>query len=141
MTISKTRCAFRTLRLTIPRKAHRLFKSVEEELGYLEERSLYDAQVNLFVVHGQKREAADLYLSEGRTQEALDLYLQDNSDVHGSLSKVKQIILKNLWQLSPFGITPIEHGRMRDLLEHAKDVILAGVMDDDEKEEVRFCCA
>lgn len=127
------------LKLTIPRKAHRLFNTVEEELDYLEDRGLHDAQVDLLVHHGQNREAADLHLSEGRTQEALYLYLQENSDVHGSLSKAKQIVLKNLWQLSPFGVTPVEHGRMRDLLEHAKGLILAGVMNDDEKEEVRFC--
>jgi hypothetical protein len=105
----------------------------------LEDRSLHDAQRDLFELHNQKREAAGLYLSEGQTLKALDLYLQDTTDVPDSMSKAKEIILDNLWQLSPFGVAPVEHGPMIELLERAKKII-PDVLEGNDIEEVgRFC--
>lgn len=122
--MSEFRYTFSFNRLLIPisRKAHRLFDSVEEELEYLEDRGLHDAQVDIFVHHRQNhRKAAELRLSEGRTLEAVDLYLQDTTDELDSMSRAKDIILHNLWQLSPFGVKPVK-GEMTKVLERAKKV-------------------
>lgn len=114
------------------RKAHKLFDTVEEEMAFLDHHSLHDAQVHLLLRLGRKREAADLLCSEGHTTEAIDLYVQDATYNDGSALKAKEIIMKNLWLLSPFGVTPVERKQMNELLKRAKMIPLMDGNDIDE---------
>lgn len=113
---------------------HRLFDTVEEEIAYLGDHGLRDVQADLLFRLGRKREAADLLHSEGRTLEAVDLYLQDATHNSGSMLMAKEIIMDNLWQLSPFGVAPVQRKQMNGLLKRLK---LIPLMDDNDTEEVR----
>ena len=85
------------------RKAHTLFDTVEEEIGYLEDRNLDDALIDLFICHGRKSDAAKVHLSEGRVLQAIDLFLDDNENRQDSIISATNCVLQYLRKAMPFG--------------------------------------
>ena len=85
------------------RKAHTLFATVEEEIGYLEDRNLDDAQVDLLIRHEKKSDAAEVHLSEGRVLQAIDLFLDDNENRQDSIQRATECVLQGLRKAMPFG--------------------------------------
>jgi hypothetical protein len=85
------------------RKAHALFDTVEEEIGYLVERNLDDALIDLFIRHGRKSDAAKVHLSEGRVLQAIDLFLDDNENRENSILSATNCVLQSLRKAMPFG--------------------------------------
>ena len=85
------------------RKAHTLFATVEEEIGYLEDRNLDDAQVDLLIRHEKKSDAAKVHLSEGRVLEAIDLFLDDNENRQDSIQRATDCVLQGLRKAMPLG--------------------------------------
>ena len=85
------------------RKAHTLFATVEEEIGYLEDRNLDDAQVDLLIRHEKKSDAAKVHLSEGRVLEAIDLFLDDSENRQDSIQRATDCVLQGLRKAMPLG--------------------------------------
>jgi hypothetical protein len=91
--------------ISVPRKAHQLFETVEEEIEYLEDRNLDLAHVDLLLLHGRNMEAAQLHLGEGRILQAVDIFLRDKDNREVSMQKAHDCILEGLWALLPFGVS------------------------------------
>jgi len=89
----------------VPRKAHQLFETVEEEIEYLGDRNLDLAHVDLLLLHGRNMEAAELHLGEGRILQAVDIFLRDKDNREASMQKAHDCILEGLWALLPFGVS------------------------------------
>ena len=85
------------------RKAHALFATVEEEIGYLEDRNLDDAHVDLLIRHEKKSDAAEVHLSEGRVLQAIDLFLDDNENRQDSIRRATDCVLQGLRKAMPLG--------------------------------------
>ena len=85
------------------RKAHALFATVEEEVGYLEDRNLDDAHVDLLIRHEKKSDAAEVHLSEGRVLQAIDLFLDDNENRKESIQRATDCVLQGLRKAMPLG--------------------------------------
>lgn len=91
--------------ILVPRKAHQLFETVEEEIEYLEDRNLDLAHVDLLLLHGRNMEAARLHLREGRILQAVDIFLRDKENREASMQRAHDCILEGLWALLPFGVS------------------------------------
>ena len=98
----------------------------------MEDRNLDHAQLDLLLLHGRKGKAAELQLSEGRIIEAIDLFLEDDDDA--SMSRAKEIILQNLWHLTPFGVTLIKRDKVKELLDRSERI----TVDENDREEVGY---
>ena len=85
------------------RKAHTLFSTVEEEIVYLEDRNLDDAQVDLLIRHEKRSDAAEVHLAEGRVLEAIDLFLDDNENRKDSIQRATDCVLQGLRKAMPLG--------------------------------------
>jgi hypothetical protein len=85
------------------RKAQTLFATMEEEIGYLEDRNLDDALVDLLIRHGKKSDAAKVHLSEGRILQAIDLFLDDNFNRQDSIHRATNCVLQGLRKAMPLG--------------------------------------
>ena len=85
------------------RKAHALFATPEEEIGYLKVRNLDDALVDLFTRHGRKSDAAMVHLSKGRVPQAIDLFLDDNENRQDSIHRATNCVLQGLRKEMPLG--------------------------------------
>ena len=85
------------------RKAHALFATVEEEIGYLEARNLDEALVDLFISRERKSDAAKVHLSEDRVLQAIDLFLDDNENRQDSIHRATNCVLEGLRKAMPLG--------------------------------------
>ncbi|PBK79680.1 hypothetical protein ARMGADRAFT_118281 [Armillaria gallica] len=86
-------------------KARKLFDSVEEEVGYLEERDLDLALADVLEEEGRFSEAAELHYSEGRKEQAIELFLRRTED-KAALRRAQECILEELWHRISFGVDP-----------------------------------
>jgi hypothetical protein len=116
------------------RKAHTLFASVEEEIGYLENRNLGDALVDLFICHGRKSDAAKVHLSEGRFLQAIDLFLDDNENRQDSIHRATNCVLQGLWKAMPLGEF-VAGFEITELLKRS-DLLGPSIMSQDDRDEV-----
>jgi len=94
--------------IVVSRKAHQLFTTVDEEMGYLNDRNLDLAQVDLLLLHGRRVEAAQLHLREGRILQAVDIFLSDKESREISMQRANDCIIQGLWALLPFGVSMSE---------------------------------
>src|SRR5260221_7499980 len=107
--------------LTPGRKAGRLFKSVEEQLKYLEDFDLDVSRAALYEDIGDYSAAAAIHLAEGRTFDAIKLFLKDSSN-QTSIRRGKDCILRGLWENLSFGTKLTErHNEVRKLLSLASN--------------------
>jgi hypothetical protein len=88
--------------LTPGRKADQLFKSVEEQLEYLEDFDLDVSRAALYEKINDYPAAAAIHLAEGRTFDAIKLFLKDSSN-QTSILRGKDCILRGLWENLSFG--------------------------------------
>ncbi|RXW11436.1 hypothetical protein EST38_g14419, partial [Candolleomyces aberdarensis] len=84
------------------RKAETLFKSVEEQLEYLEDNILLDdCHAAVLAELGRHQEAAEVHMAEGRTMEAIDALLDDEENEE-SKRLANDCILQGLWENTSF---------------------------------------
>ena len=117
------------------RKAHTLFATVEEEIGYLEDRNLDDAQVDLLIRHEKKSDAAEVHLSEGRVLQAIDLFLDDNENRQDSIQRATECVLQGLRKAMPFGGS-VAGPEITELLKRS-DLLDPCVSSQDVRDEVK----
>ncbi|KAI6046365.1 hypothetical protein EDC04DRAFT_2598161 [Pisolithus marmoratus] len=84
-----------------------LFRSIEEELEFLDTYGLDVALVVLYESHGRYVEAAELHLSEDRPLDAIRLFLKDKTNQH-AVRRAADTILLCLWKHCSFGVSPRE---------------------------------
>ncbi|KAI6094857.1 hypothetical protein EDD16DRAFT_1502638 [Pisolithus croceorrhizus] len=80
-----------------------LFRSVEEELEFLDAYGLDVALVVLYESHGKYVEAGELHLSEDRPLDAIRVFLMDKSNQH-AVGRAADILLECLWEHCSFGV-------------------------------------
>lgn len=108
---------------------------MEEEISYLEDRNLDDAQLDLLILHEKKSDAAAVHLSEGRVLEAIDLFLDDSENNRDSVQKAINCILQGLRKTMPFGGS-VAAFEVTELLKRS-DLIDPCMLSQDVRDEVR----
>lgn len=92
----------RFYRALLSSKAKALFKSVDEQLEYLEDNILLDdCHATVLSELGRYQEAANIHMAEGRTMEAIDTLLDDNENEE-SKRRANDCILQGLWESTSF---------------------------------------
>ncbi|KAI6137060.1 hypothetical protein F5141DRAFT_1209364 [Pisolithus sp. B1] len=80
-----------------------LFRSVEEELEFLDTYGLDVALVVLYESHGKYVEAGELHSAEDRPLDAIRVFLMDKTNQH-AVRRAADILLECLWKLCSFGV-------------------------------------
>ncbi|KAJ2926890.1 hypothetical protein H1R20_g10212, partial [Candolleomyces eurysporus] len=84
-------------------KAKTLFKSVEEQLQYLEDNILLDdCRAAVLAELGRHQEAAEIHMTEGRPMEAIDVLLDDKENESESKRRANDWIFQGLWENTSF---------------------------------------
>lgn len=86
------------------RKAKTAFKSVEEQLEYLEDNVVLDeCHADVLIELKRYNEAADVHIKEGRTTEAIEVLVLDTGSQDSS-RRANGYILQGLWQNISFAM-------------------------------------
>ncbi|KAI6022561.1 hypothetical protein EDC04DRAFT_334245 [Pisolithus marmoratus] len=80
-----------------------LFRSLEEELEFLDTYGLDVALVDLYETHEKYVEAAELHFSEDRPLDAIRVFLKDENN-HQAVRRAADILLECLWKHCSFGV-------------------------------------
>ncbi|KAI6133857.1 hypothetical protein EV401DRAFT_2204741 [Pisolithus croceorrhizus] len=102
-----------------------LFRSIEEELEFLETYGLDVALVVLYESHGKYVEAGELHLSEDRPLDAIRVFLKDKAN-HHAVRRAADILLECLWKHCSFGVArqELQKGIPKTLISFSHQVPL-----------------
>ncbi|KAI6165389.1 hypothetical protein EDD17DRAFT_1754090 [Pisolithus thermaeus] len=122
----------------VEKRPSSLFRSIEEELEFLDTYGLDVALVVLYESHGKYVEAGELHLSEDRPLDAIRVFLKDKTNQH-AVGRAADVLLECLWKHCSFGVARQElHNKIPKTLISLSHQLPLGLLSPRAREGVRM---